>query len=127
MSATSTLQGWSAILADNATRTEAIERAFDYRGDVTVVCTDGRRITGYLYNRDGDVAEPFAQIYDTAGSSHTLRYDEIDAIVFSGTDMAAGKSYEAWLERRHQPRQPVEDDTSRPPVHRQDPPDAVEA
>ncbi len=114
MSTAPTLQGWSATLSDDVSRAEAIERAFDYRGDVTLVCTNGRQITGYLYNRNSDVVEPFAQLYDTTGASHAVRYADIDSIVFTGADMAAGKSYEAWLERRRQPC-PAADETRSPP------------
>lgn len=90
---------------DQAERTDLIERAFDYRGDVTIVCADGREITGYLYNRNGDVREPFVQIYDAAGGAHTLPYADIRTVRFTGPDMAAGRSYEAWLERRRQDTQ----------------------
>jgi hypothetical protein len=94
------LHGWAPELPDAGTRAEAIERAFDYRGDVTLVCAGGREITGYLYNRNADVAEPYVQVFDGSGGSHTVAYAAIEAIRFTGADMAAGRSYEAWLDRR---------------------------
>lgn len=80
---------------------EAIERAFDYRGDVTVVRQDGSEVVGYLFNRDGDAAEPFVQMFERdAERPLRLRYADIRAICFTGRDTAAGTSYEAWLRRK---------------------------
>ncbi len=89
---------------DDTTLTEVIDLAFDYRGDVTLVLIDGRDLTGYVYNRDRDVAEPYLQVFDAGGASHTLRYAEVRTIRFTGRDMAAGTSYEAWLRRREETR-----------------------
>jgi hypothetical protein len=95
-----TLEGWAPGVRDGRELAEVIERAFDYRGDVTLVLSSGAELTGYLYNRDRDAAEPFVQVYDPAGAAHTLRYADIATVRFTGKDPAAGKSYEAWLERR---------------------------
>ena len=42
------LAGWSPEVRDAATLAEVIERAFDYRGDVTIVRRDGTEVVGYL-------------------------------------------------------------------------------
>lgn len=96
------LEGWSPTIGDTVTLAEVIDRAFDYRGDVTVVRTDGTEVVGYLYNRNRDVPEPVVQLFDPAGASHTLRYAEVRTVRFTGKDTAAGKSYEAWLRHRAQ-------------------------
>jgi hypothetical protein len=46
-----TLQGWIPPLATDAEIREALEKAFDYRGDVTLTLKDGSKIEGYLFDR----------------------------------------------------------------------------
>ncbi|MBI4638060.1 MAG: hypothetical protein HY727_17120 [Candidatus Rokubacteria bacterium] len=95
------LEGWEPEVDDSLPLAEVIDRAFDYRGDVTVVTADGTEMVGYLFNRDRDVREPFIQIFDRSGSGpHTIPYARIRTIRFTGKDTAAGNSYSAWLERR---------------------------
>ncbi len=98
------LEGWAPRVGDDAKLTEVIDLAFDYRGDVTLVLTDGRDLIGYVYNRDRDATEPYLQLVDPSGASHTLRYTEVRTIRFTGRDTAAGTSYEAWLRRKGEPR-----------------------
>ena len=45
------LQGWIPALATEADIRAVIEKAFDYRGDVTVSRRDGSQVTGYLFDR----------------------------------------------------------------------------
>lgn len=82
------------------TRRRAIELALDYRGDVTLLLSDGIQVTGYLYNRMLEAPEQFVELL-IAGSEFPLRIAaaQITGIVFTGTDAAAGKSWEAWLEK----------------------------
>jgi hypothetical protein len=95
-----TLEGWAPAIRDAAHLAEVIDFAFDYRGDVTITDRAGAVLTGYLYNRDRGAPEPFVQVLDSAGGSHTLRYADIRAIAFTGRDTAAGKSWEAWRQRK---------------------------
>jgi len=95
------LEGWQPRVGEDASLAEVVEQAFDYRGDVTVVRTDGSELVGYLFNRDRDVAEPFVQMFDHAGGGpHHIRYADIRTIRFTGKDTAAGNSYAAWLTRK---------------------------
>lgn len=94
------LEGWTPSAGDGVTLDEVIDAAFDYRGDVTVVRHHDDPLMGFVYNRDRDVAEPFLQLFDSSGVSHTIRYAEVRTIHFTGKDTAAGKSYEAWLRRK---------------------------
>jgi len=92
------LEGWAPDIHDAATLAEVVDRAFDYRGDVTVLLDDGRELIGYLFNRNRDVAEPFVQIFERDRSDPSrIPYTRIRAIRFSGRDTAAGNSYAAWL------------------------------
>ena len=92
------LEGWAPEIGNGVTLEEVIERAFDYRGNVTVLKTDGSELEGYLFNRRCDVPQPFVQMFDSAGDGpHDLLYSEIRMIRFTGRDTAAGNSYAAWL------------------------------
>ena len=93
------LEGWAP--GPDVPLSEVIDRAFDYRGNVTLDLHAGGELSGYLFNRDAHAREPFVQLFDTAGEGPlTLRYADIRAIRFTGKDTAAGNSYAAWLERR---------------------------
>ena len=95
------LEGWEPVVGVEASLEEVIDRAFDYRGDVTVIRRDGIELAGYLFNRNAEVREPFVQMFDRAGDGpFTIPYAEIRTIRFTGKDTAAGKSYEAWLRRK---------------------------
>ncbi len=100
MPETEGLEGWAPVIGRDATLEEVVERAFDYRGDVTVERHDGGTLVGYLYNRDRRAAEPFVLLVDAAGVTHRILYTDVRAIAFTGRDMAVGKSYEAWKARR---------------------------
>ncbi len=70
---------------------ELVDRAFHFRGDVTVRTTGGREITGYLFNRDtgrrrnGAETPAFAQMFETAtGREIMVRYEEIEDVLFTG-------------------------------------------
>lgn len=101
MAAERRLEGWVPGARDPLP--EVVEAAFDYRGDVTVIRTDGTEVVGYLFNREREAREPFVQVFEAQGDAlRTIRYAEIRTIKFTGKDPAAGKSYEAWLERKAQ-------------------------
>jgi hypothetical protein len=92
-------EGW--VPGPEVPLADVIERAFDYRGNVTVERRDGTELAGYLFNRDARAPAPFVQMFDLAGAGPiTIRYADIRAIRFTGKDTAAGSSYVAWLERK---------------------------
>lgn len=92
------LEGWAPEIRDGLTLEEVIERAFDYRGNVTVIRADGSVLEGYLFNRDRDGVRPFVQMFDRAGDGpYEVPYSDIRTIHFTGKDTAAGNSYAAWL------------------------------
>ncbi len=96
-----TLQGWVPEIGGFLTLAEVIDLAFDYRGNTTVVKVDGTEIEGYVFNRDREAPEPFIQLFDVAGKGPIrIPYSEIRNVKFTGRDMAAGNSWQAWLERR---------------------------
>jgi hypothetical protein len=95
------LEGWDPGLVDGPDLAFVVERAFDYRGDVTVVHRNGHEVVGYLFNRDVDAGEPFVQLFPRdGGDAVTIVYADIASIRFTGRDTAAGNSYAAWLRSR---------------------------
>jgi hypothetical protein len=95
------LEGWAPEVGPDLPLDRVIDLAFDYRGNTTVVKTDGTELAGYVFNRNLDVAEPFIQMFDERGSGpFTIRCRDIRTIRFTGKDWAAGRSYAAWLARK---------------------------
>lgn len=81
---------------------EGIEKAFDYRGDVTIVRKDGSAVEGYIFDRrsGATLAESFVRLFPKgAGNKVAIPYSEISSLQFTGRDTAAGKSWEAWLKK----------------------------
>lgn len=95
------LEGWVPDVGDYLTLQEVVEFAFDYRGNTTIVKTDGTEIVGYIFNRNTSGPEPFIEYFDESGEGpFTLRYSELANVKFTGKDTAAGNSWKAWLERK---------------------------
>src|SRR4051812_33990008 len=75
---------------------ELVERAFDYRGYVTVILRDGSEMPGYLYDRGPAHVDLFDE---TATRRMRLSRDEIVDIRFTGDDPVR-KSQEIWERRK---------------------------
>lgn len=97
---TGSLEGRVFRPAHAAEKAEAIEKAFDFRGDVTLELTSGRRIEGYVFNRYPAVEAPYLEMFPADGGSVRVPYAEIAAIAFTGKDTASGKSWEAWVSKK---------------------------
>ncbi len=96
------LQGWIPSLATDDEIRDALEKAFDYRGDVTVTRRDGTAVEGYLYDRKqgSTLATSMVRVLPANGTPRvSIAYADIAALVFSGRDTAAGKSWEAWVRK----------------------------
>ena len=70
------LEGWIPEVAGEEDLRQALEKAFDYRGDVTITRKDGTKVEGYIFDRR---------------TGKTLAE--------SGRDTAAGRSWEAWVRK----------------------------
>jgi hypothetical protein len=97
------LQGWIPTLATNDEIRVALEKAFDYRGDLTITLKDGRKIEGYVFDRRSDsprLSECVVRIMprDQPGRL-SIAYSDVAALAFTGKDTAAGKSFEAWVKK----------------------------
>jgi hypothetical protein len=96
------LEGWIPSLASDEEIHQAFEKAFDYRGDVTLTLKDGRQINGYIFDRrSGKTLNDSAVriIPATERTKLTISYSEIAALAFTGRDTAAGKTFEAWVKK----------------------------
>lgn len=98
-------EGWAPEPGPDLPLGAIVDLAFDYRGNTTVVRTDGTEVPGYVFNRNVDVAEPYLELFDLAGAGpFRIPYAAIRTIRFTGKDPAAGNSYAAWLRSREQDR-----------------------
>lgn len=96
------LQGWVPALANENDLRDALEKAFDYRGDVTLTLKSGERIEAYVFNRrTGATLEDSRVQYYAPGTpeKREVSYAAIAGIAFSGKDRAAGKNWEAWVRK----------------------------
>jgi len=99
-SARDKLEGWVPKVATAEELLAALERAFDYRGDVLITRKDGSQIEGYVYDRRSGktLADSVVRLLPKDGGAKTsILYAEIAALAFTGRDMAAGKSWENWV------------------------------
>jgi hypothetical protein len=96
------LEGWIPELATEEELRMALEKAFDYRGDIKLTLKDGRVVEGYVFDR-----RSAATLTDSAvrvipakeRAKLSISYADIAALAFTGRDTAAGKSFEAWMRK----------------------------
>ncbi len=94
------LEGWVPELATDDDLREALEKALDYRGDVTLTLKSGERIEAFIFNchTGATLAESWVQYFTpSAPEKRKVSYAEIARIEFSGKDRAAGKHWEDWV------------------------------
>ncbi len=96
------LEGSIPQMATETEVREALEKAFDYRGDITITKRDGSIVEGYLFDRQSGptLSTSFVRLIPSKDRTKMkLAFSEIAGLAFSGRDTAAGKSFEAWLKR----------------------------
>ena len=96
------LEGWIPALASDDEIREALEKAFDYRGNITITMRDGEKVEGYLFDRRSGrtLAESFIRIIPVANATkRNIAYSDVAALAFTGRDTAAGKTFEAWVKK----------------------------
>jgi hypothetical protein len=94
------LEGWVPEFATDAEIRAALEKAFDYRGDVTITLKTGEKIEAYIFNRHtgASLADSWVQYFAAnATEKRKLSYADIARLEFSGKDRAAGKHWEDWV------------------------------
>ena len=96
------LEGWVPELASDEEKQAAFEKAFDYRGDVTLTLRNGQVVEGYVFDRrtGATLADSVVRIIPAKERTKlSVPYAEIAALSFSGRDTAAGKSFDAWVKK----------------------------
>jgi Zn/Cd-binding protein ZinT len=94
------LEGWVPVLASENDLRQALEKAFDYRGDVTLTLKSGERVEAFIFNRQSGatLADSYVQYFTpSAPEKRKASYSEIARLEFSGKDRAAGKHWEDWV------------------------------
>jgi hypothetical protein len=96
------LEGWIPQLASDDEVRAALEKAFDYRGDVSITLKSGEKIDGYIFDRrtGKTLFDSAVRLYPKSDNEkRTISYSDIAAVAFTGKDTAAGKSWEAWMKK----------------------------
>jgi hypothetical protein len=84
---------------------EAVELAFDYRGDVTLELQTGEIVFGYLFNRDSMDPDSWIEVFPANHPApRRIAYRDIATIAFTGEDTANGKSWETWISKKESER-----------------------
>jgi hypothetical protein len=97
------LEGWVPPMATEDEVRSALDKAFDYRGDVTLTLKDGSRIEGYIFDRRASgpaLADCGVRLFPKDRDEKvSVRYADIARLEFTGRDTAAGKSFETWVKK----------------------------
>jgi hypothetical protein len=96
------LQGWVPELSSEDETRSALEKAFSYRGDVTITRKDGSQLECYVFDRrtDSTLADSVVRVIPVDSTTKlSIPYSEIARLNFSGRDTAAGRSWEAWVRK----------------------------
>jgi hypothetical protein len=101
------LEGWIPTLATEAEVREALEKAFDYRGDITITRKDSTQVQGYLFDRrtGPTLDSSYVRIIPSNSGNKqqptklSIPYSDIAALAFTGRDTAAGKTFDAWVKK----------------------------
>ena len=97
------LEGWIPPLAGDEEIRTALEKAFDYRGDVTLTRKDGSSIEGYIFDRHSKgrtLSDCYVRLFPrTSNEKVKIPYADIARLEFTGKDTAAGKSFETWVKK----------------------------
>ncbi len=102
------LEGWIPSMATPEEVFDAMEKAFDFRGDVTITLKAGSKIEGYIFDRRamGNIYQSSVRIIPKDTKERiTIPYCEIASLAFTGRDTAAGKGWEAWLRKYWQKKE----------------------
>lgn len=97
------LEGYIPFMASDEEICVALEKAFDYRGDITLTRKDGSIVEGYLFDRSSTgrkLADFYVRLYrKNTDEKIKIAYSDVARLEFSGKDTAAGKSFETWVKK----------------------------
>src|SRR5438309_7402840 len=81
------LEGWIPQLASDDEIRAALEKAFDYRGDVSITLKSGEKVEGYIFDRRSGKAlsDSAVRLYPKSGNEKlSISYADIAALAFTG-------------------------------------------
>lgn len=107
------LEGWIPALASEEDVRLALEKAFDYRGDVAITRKDGSKVEGYIFDRrtGRSLSDSSVRVIPVNSREKlSIPYSDIAALKFSDRDPAAGKSFDAWVRKYWEKRAAGEKD-----------------
>jgi hypothetical protein len=97
------LEGQIPSIATDEEIRGALEKAFDYRGDVSITRKDGSAIEGYIFDRRSNgktLADCAVRLFPKDRDEKvSVSYSDIARLEFTGRDTAAGKSFETWVKK----------------------------
>ena len=97
------LEGWVPALATDDEIRTAFEKAFDYRGDITITRKDGSTIEGYIFDRRSTgpaLSDCYVRLFPkNSDEKLKIPYTDVARLEFTGKDTAAGKSFETWVRK----------------------------
>jgi hypothetical protein len=96
------LEGWIPALAGDEEIRAALEKAFDYRGDITITLKSGEAVEGYVFDRSHgpSLADCKVKLFPkNSDQKRAIAYSEVAKLAFTGRDTAAGKSFETWVKK----------------------------
>jgi hypothetical protein len=96
------IEGWVPSLATEDETREAFEKAFHYRGDVTITKKDGSKLDCFIFDRRSgkSLSDSVVRVIPKeAFVKVSIPYSEIAGLAFTGRDTAAGKGWEAWVRK----------------------------
>src|SRR5881394_2235792 len=88
------LEGWIPELASDEEIRAALEKAFDYRGDVSITLKSGEKVEGYIFDRrtGTSLSDSVVRLFPKSRNQKiSISYANIAALAFSRKDTAAGK------------------------------------
>ena len=99
------LEGAVFTFQSEADRFEGIDKAFDYRGDVSITLRN-EQVEGFIFNREPKATPPRIQVFIKGSEEpRIIPYADVMAIAFTGKDTADGKSWDAWVNKKEHERQ----------------------
>ena len=97
------LEGYLPSIATDDEIRQALEKAFDYRGDITITRKDGSILEGYVFDRRSTGAtldNCYVRLFPKNSDEKVkVSYSDIARLEFTGKDTAAGKSFETWVKK----------------------------
>lgn len=89
-------RNWAPPFDSPSDRAAVLTAVVDYRGDVTLNLTTGEPLIGYVFNFDGAAISLYPK---DSTDTRTIPLSDIAAVIFTGVDTAAGKSWDVWLKK----------------------------